>query len=127
MRKMTYMLESAYFENTGNGSFVYTPLPQKAQISSVNDILVFDFDNNGTNDLLLVGNNFEISTQLSRLDALHGSLFLNDPKRGFVEASNRFFDIPGACRNIEIISCKGEKHLVVTRNNDQPVFLKILK
>ncbi|MCW5518679.1 VCBS repeat-containing protein [Aureitalea sp. L0-47] len=124
MHKKVFTLESAYFENDGNGSFTHKPLPRKAQISSVNDILVFDFDNNGLNDLLLVGNNFEISTQLSRLDGSHGTLILNDSDRGFVEANNLHFDIPGASRDIEIMEYRGHNYLVVTRNNDQPVFFK---
>ena len=125
LNKKVYTLESTYFENKGDGSFVQKSLPLKAQISSVNDILVYDFDNNGLKDLLLVGNNFEISTQLSRLDASHGTLLLNDPDKGFIEVDNRFFDIPGACRDIEILEYQGEKYLIVARNNDQPVFLKI--
>ncbi len=127
LNKKVHMLESSLFVNQGDGTFVRKPLPSKAQISTVNDILVFDFDKNGYDDLLLVGNNFEISTQLSRLDASHGLLLLNDPDKGFVELNNQFFDIPGACRNIDVLNYENEQYLIVTRNNDQPVFLQISK
>jgi hypothetical protein len=74
-----------------------------------------------------VGNNFEISTQLSRLDASHGLLLLNDSDGKFKEADNWFFDIPGACRRIELLNHQDDTFLVIARNNDQPVFLKIKK
>jgi hypothetical protein len=124
-KKEVYLLKSSYFENQGDNTFKRYDLPFEAQISSVNDIAVSDFNNDGKKDLLLVGNNFEISTQLSRLDASHGLLLLNDSNGKFKVADTRSFDIPGACRNIEILNYQGEKYLVIARNNDQPVFIKI--
>ena len=126
-KREVYTLESSYFENLGDNTFRRHSLPFKAQVSSVNDIAVYDFNNDGKKDLLLVGNNFEISTQLSRLDASHGLLLLNDSNGNFKASSNRFFDIAGACRSIEFLNYQDEKYLVITRNNDQPVFLKINK
>jgi len=38
---------SSYFENDGKGSFRVKNLPQLAQVSSINDILVKDFDSDG--------------------------------------------------------------------------------
>jgi hypothetical protein len=120
-----FELASCYFENTGNGSFKKHPLPFAAQISSVNDIYVEDFNGDGFQDLLLVGNNFEISTQLSSLDASHGVLLLNDTKGNFTQAKDQKFDITGAARNIEKLRYQGKDYLIVTRNNDQPLFLII--
>ena len=120
-----YELASCYFENLGNGSFKKHRLPFSAQISSVNDIWIEDFNKDGYPDLLLVGNNFEISPQLSRLDASHGVLLLNDSKGNFTKAEGQEFDISGAARNISKLQYQGETYLIITRNNDQPLFLKI--
>ena len=124
-QEKAFELGSCYFENTGDGSFKKHLLPIAAQFSSVNDIWVEDFNNDGFPDLLLVGNNFEISPQLSSLDASHGILLLNDSQGNFYEAKGQKFTISGAARNIEKLEYKGEKYLIITRNNDQPLFLKI--
>lgn len=125
-KKEVYELRSCYFENTGNNSFIKRPLPFKAQVSSVNDMAVEDFNKDGYPDLFLVGNNFEISTQLSRLDALHGLLLLNNTKGEFSAVEPFNFSTSGACRTIKKLSYQGENILVITRNNDHPIFLKII-
>ena len=73
-----------YFENKNNREFIKKKLPQLAQISSINDIFVYDFNNDSYEDVLMVGNNYEVSTQLSKLDASHGELFLNDQQGNFL-------------------------------------------
>lgn len=124
-KKQVFQLATCYFENKGQGMFEMRVLPFEAQISSVNDIYAEDFNNNGFLDLLLVGNNFEISTQLSRLDASHGVLLLNDTRGNFIQPKGQNFDISGAARNIEKLQYQGDSYLIITRNNDQPIFLKI--
>lgn len=124
-QEKAFELGSCYFENTGDGSFKKHLLPFAAQFSSVNDIWVEDFNNDGFPDLLLVGNNFEISPQLSSLDASYGVLLLNDSQGNFYEAKGQKFTISGAARDIEKLEYQGENYLIITRNNDQPLFLKI--
>jgi enediyne biosynthesis protein E4 len=126
-KKQVFQLATSYFENVGQGMFKIRELPFAAQISTVNDIYSEDFNNDGFLDLLLVGNNFEISTQLSRLDASHGVLLLNDSLGNFVQPKGQKFDISGAARNIEKLQYQGDSYLIITRNNDQPIFLKINK
>lgn len=126
-KKQVFELATCYFENDGKGNFTKLPLPFAAQISSVNDIHADDFNKDGFLDLLLVGNNFEISPQLSSLDASHGVLLLNDTKGKFTKAGDQNFNISGASRTIERLKYQGEEYLVVSRNNDQPLFLKINK
>lgn len=120
-----FELASCVFKNNGDGTFTKEQLPIEAQISSVNDIWVEDFNNDGYPDLLLVGNNFEISPQLSRLDASFGTLFLNDSNGHFSHAKGQDFKISGAARKIAKLKYQDATYLIVTRNNDQPVFLKL--
>jgi hypothetical protein len=124
-KKQVYEFASCIFRNNGDGTFTKQQLPFAAQISSVNDIWVEDFNKDGSLDLLLVGNNFEISPQLGSLDASHGILLLNDSKGNFTRAKGQDFNITGAARTILKLEYQGEKYLIITRNNDQPLFLKI--
>ncbi|MEQ9424631.1 MAG: VCBS repeat-containing protein [Cyclobacteriaceae bacterium] len=127
MKKQVNELASCYFENDGNNNFVKHKLPADVQLSSVHDIAVDDFNSDGFQDMLLVGNTYEISTQLGRLDASHGTLLLNDQKGFFRTQKQQQFDIAGPARDIEQIEISDEDYIIVTINNDQPVFLKKLK
>lgn len=118
------VLSSCYFQNDGNLNFRMQVLPRSAQESSVNAIAVDDFNNDGYLDLLLVGNNYEISTQLGRLDASHGVLHLNDQSGFFKESSNQSFNVAGAARDIKKIKIRGDTYFIIALNNNRPILLK---
>jgi len=122
-RKEIFELSSMYFENNGKSEFLGQELPAIAQNSIVHDITSEDFDNDGFNDLLLVGNGYEISTQLGRMDASHGVLLKYHENGGFKWHSNMQIDIAGPARSIKPITIKNRKHYIITMNNDAPVFL----
>lgn len=124
VKKEVKLLSTSYFENIGRNRFRMHLLPADAQQSSVNKVFVDDFDTDGFMDVLLVGNNYEISTQLGRLDASHGVLLLNDRSGYFKSTSNQNFNIAGPARDIEKVIIRGDTYYVVTINNDRPIFLK---
>ncbi|HNP96212.1 MAG TPA: VCBS repeat-containing protein [Cyclobacteriaceae bacterium] len=124
MQKQTKTLLTTYFRNEGDGNFKPIELPPAAQQSTVNAIAIDDFNHDGYHDILLVGNNYEISTQLGRLDASHGVLLLNDRSGFFVEDKEQSFNVAGAARNVKKIKIKGGDYYVVAMNNDKPIFLK---
>lgn len=125
LKREVFMLETAYFENNGDSSFTKKELPLITQASSVQDIALHDVDEDGFQDVILVGNTYEISTQLGRLDASHGLILKNDGDGNFSFLTN--LNINGAARKIEKIKIGNTTELVVTRNNDTPVFLKKLR
>ncbi|BAO76112.1 VCBS repeat-containing protein [Winogradskyella sp. PG-2] len=123
-QKQVFVLESCYFENVGNSTFKTHKLPLLTQNSSINHILVDDLNSDGYKDVILTGNNFEISTQLGRLDASHGIALIND-KKGFFNTKNLpLFDIFGQVRDIEPLILNDEKIYVVGRNKDSLLFYK---
>ncbi|MEM6967020.1 MAG: VCBS repeat-containing protein, partial [Bacteroidota bacterium] len=69
---------SAYIENQGNGNFKMTPLPNEAQISSINDFVIQDFDGDKKMDVLLAGNLFPAEIETPRNDAGNGLLLKGD-------------------------------------------------
>ena len=127
MKKKVFELATCYFENVDNKRFIKHQLPFFGQISSVNDILVHDFNKDGYFDVLFAGNYYEISTQLSRLDASHGELFMNDKNGGFYHVPNQHVDISGVVRNLDIIAIDGVEYVVFARNNDSPLLLNLEK
>jgi hypothetical protein len=124
-KKEVAELASCYFENLGNGTFKKHKLPLQAQLSSVHDILIEDFNRDGYQDVFLSGNEYEVSTQLSRLDAFHGVLLMNDTKGGFNEVTNKTFDLPGPVRSLKKITINKKPCIIAGINNGKPVILEI--
>ena len=124
IKKEVTQLASMYFENNGDLTFKAAPLPLMSQISSVHDIHIEDFNNDGYLDVILIGNDYEISTQIGRLDSSKGILLINN-KNGFFEIEKRSkLNILGASRSIDTIRVSGTKYYVIGRNNDTPLFLR---
>ncbi len=121
IKRKVYALGTSYFENDGNGNFVTKELPWLVQSSTVNDIYVDRNDKETINEILMVGNNFEISTQLGRLDASHGFLLQNDESGNLSWKQN--LGISGAARTIEKINVNGKEEFIITLNNEAPIFL----
>ncbi|MBW1297106.1 VCBS repeat-containing protein [Aquimarina litoralis] len=118
IKKRVTELQSCYFINDGKGNFEKKYLPKEAQISCINTMYIDDFNNDSYLDILISGNNYELNTQLSRLDAFHGLLLINDQKGNFAPDKNSTFEIQGPARDIEKIVIKNQEHYLTTINND---------
>ncbi|PCE62569.1 FG-GAP-like repeat-containing protein [Sediminicola luteus] len=116
---------SVYLENTGSG-FKRHQLPVMAQLSSINQILVDDFDQNGTQDVLVAGNLHASEVETPRNDAGIGLLLSGDGKGGFtpIEARNSGFYTPGDVKDMKPIRIDGQNYIVAAKNNDYLQFVK---
>ena len=74
---------SVYIENLGNGQFKITDLPNVAQLSNLNDMLVRDFNGDGALDVLAIGNLYVSEIETPRNDAGTGLLLLGDGTGSF--------------------------------------------
>lgn len=74
---------SVYIENLGNGQFKITDLPNVAQLSNLNDMLVRDFNGDGALDVLAIGNLYVSEIETPRNDAGTGLLLLGDGNGSF--------------------------------------------
>ncbi|GGF41155.1 VCBS repeat-containing protein [Echinicola rosea] len=70
-------LKTLYLENTGN-TFTIHSLPIEAQFAPVYSIEVMDFDENGTLDFILGGNQTFTRLRIGAMDANYGQVFLGD-------------------------------------------------
>lgn len=75
---------NCYFENNGTGHFKVKILPMAAQISSINTILVDDFDKDGKKDLLMAGNLYGSEVETPRNDASYGSYLKGGSTGNFI-------------------------------------------
>ena len=77
--KQAYLFSTVIFIND-KGKFTIKKLPVEAQLSTVNGILVNDFDGDGKKDILIAGNKFDVEVETTPADASVG-LFLKGTDR----------------------------------------------
>lgn len=123
LKKRVYTLEHSVFINNGQLSFSSSSFPFLTQSASVKDLHIDDFNNDGSPDLYVVGNDHAVNTQLGRIDASHGTLLINNGQGSFYPAQKQLTPVSGLSRNVQKLTIKGKDHLLITRNNDTPVIL----
>ncbi len=116
---------SVYIENKGNGNFVLHQLPLKAQFSSINSIIINDFDNDKNLDILVAGNLYQSEVETARNDASYGLVLIGDGKGGFtpLEFEKSGVYIKGDVKNMASIVVKKKASILVGKNND---YLKLI-
>lgn len=117
---------SIYLENN-EGKFTAKPLPQLAQLSSINKFVVDDFNADGNLDVVLAGNLYNSEVETPRNDASFG-LFLEGNGTGDFTAKTMLesgLKIVGDVRDMELLSKNGEKHLLVAKNDDLMQMIKV--
>ena len=112
------------FINEG-GKFTAHPLPNEAQLSSVNDILAEDFDGDGKLDLLMAGNLFVSEPETPRNDAGMGIFLKGDGKGGFtwVPLPESGFFAGGDVRHLVRYQLASGQDAVLVANNNHLVQL----
>ncbi len=111
---------SIYLKNNGNGHFDIIPLPNEAQWSVVQDIVINDFNDDRILDLLLVGNEYVTEPVSGQIDASFSTLLLGDQQGNFSVMPNRKTGIwaGGDVRSALSIKLKQqEKLFVIARNS----------
>ncbi len=83
LRLKATMLQSCFLRNDGGGKFTMVPLPNEAQVSVINGMVVDDFDGDGNLDVLINGNDFGTQIGIGRYDAMNGLLLKGDGAGGF--------------------------------------------
>ncbi|MEP6736128.1 MAG: VCBS repeat-containing protein [Chryseolinea sp.] len=114
-----YSLSSKIFYNNNGVSFSAVDLPEIAQISTVNDILIDDLNGDTKPDLILIGNNYAQETLYGRYDASIGTMFMNDGGHRWKELDARetSFVIDGDSRYVRKAKTKEGHLIIVTINN----------
>ncbi len=120
---------SSYIENLGNGKFQLSPLPNFAQLSSINTIIAKDFNNDTIQDLLVAGNLFASEIETPRNDASMGLLLLG-------KGNGEFFEVPTQqskfiaskdVKNMSLLKTTNGSSVLIANNNDELQIFKINK
>ncbi|WP_152538393.1 VCBS repeat-containing protein [Aquimarina megaterium] len=117
---------SVYLENK-EGKFIIHKLPLEAQVSSINQILVDDFDEDGYIDALIAGNLHASEVETPRNDAGHGLFLKGDGTGKFkpISAAKSGLFIQGDVKDLAILQTDTTRYVVAAKNNDYLQFVRI--
>jgi len=111
-----------------NNNFKVVPLPFRAQISTINNILVMDINKDGNLDLITTGNNFSYKTQYTRQDASYGDVYFGDGlgKFAWQPSKQTGFFVKGQINDMaKLNENQTEMYILVGPNNDVPQLFKL--
>jgi hypothetical protein len=121
---------SGYFQNDGKGRFAFHAFPLIVQEAPVNAILCIDVDNDGHNDILLGGNEYQAGAMPGRYDASFGLYLKGDGKGNFepLSPATTGLIIDGDVKDLKLIMTgKQEKILIAAINNEPLKAFKVKK
>jgi hypothetical protein len=121
--KEVYTLKSMFLKNKGDFQFEIIPLPEDVDYSTINSVISGDFDHDEITELLLMGNHFNLNTQLGQLDANRG-LILKYMDNAFKVLNHHNLKVNGRVNSAHFIKVNQEKWLILGMNNDS---LKIFR
>jgi len=120
---------SGIFRNKDNKQFNFTPFKNTVQLSSINKILIEDFDDDGNKDLVLLGNLYASEVETPRNDASYGHFMKGNGEGNFkvMPAHESGLYVKGDVKDAAVIYIgakeKNNKSLLIAKNND---FLQLI-
>ena len=115
-----------FLENK-EGTFTTHQLPMEAQFSSINQILVDDYDKDGNLDAVIAGNLYVSEVETPRNDASFGYYLKGDGKGQFKaispEVSGMY--IKGDTKDMVEIKIRDKKYIIVAKNDDYLQFIEV--
>ena len=111
------------------GKFKNHPLPYQAQLSSINDFIIDDFNEDGIKDILAIGNLYNAEIETTRNDAGNGILLIGNGEGQFDSKLRKEtgFYAPSDAKKIIPLSINNQKGVLVGNNNDLLQYFKTNK
>ena len=120
-----HTLASGYLKNENN-TYTFVPFKEELQISPLTSFLKADFNSDGEEEVLVAGNYFGVSPHQGRFDSFPGALVYSNKDIAFGNMVGLDFN-QKSIRNLNLISLKEKKYLIVTINNDKAQVYKLEK
>ncbi|WP_308990793.1 VCBS repeat-containing protein [Mariniflexile litorale] len=117
---------TTYIENK-EGTFILHKLPNLIQFSSINQLLVKDFNKDGNLDILAAGNLYASEIETPRNDAGTGMFLAGKGNGTFTPISieNSGFYTPKDVKDLAFITIGKKQMVIVANNNDAIKFIQI--
>lgn len=107
-------------------SYQKIELPLEAQFSPIYSLLAIDFDNDGIQDLISGGNQFQVKPQFGRYDASSGWLFKGQIKEGqFSFEKGIDLQVKGQIRCIDFLEIDKVRYIFFAKYDDELEVYKI--
>jgi enediyne biosynthesis protein E4 len=113
----TGFFESGVLRNDGNGNWRFIPFEEKAQLSTINDVLIEDFDNDGIKDIIVCGNSSDAAVMVGTIDATAALMLKGNGQGGFKAVPHAVsgLSLRGECR--KMIYNKEKRHVIFLINS----------
>jgi hypothetical protein len=114
---------SGYFQNDGNGKFSFRAFPLIAQEAPVNAILYTDIDNDGNNDILLGGNEYQAAVMTGSYDASYGLCLKGNGKGNFepLSPARSGLIMDGDVKDLKLITTGRQEKVLIAATNNEPL------
>jgi len=115
--------KSCLLKNLGNGKFELHALPDAAQISSLNGMVVDDFNDDGNLDVAISGNDYGNEVFNGRYDAMNGLVLLGDGNGNFAPQTilQSGIFVPGDAKALIELRGRDNKYLLAASQNRGPL------
>lgn len=116
----TSFFTSGVLMNEGNNSFHFIAFPEKAQLSTTNDMVIDDMDNDGIKDILICGNTNDAAVMVGNIDAAGAQLLKGTGKGNFISVppSENGLSVRGEVRRIVYLKDKKASTVILLKNDD---------
>ena len=121
----TNFFESGVLMNEGNNTFRFIPFPEKAQFSTINDMVIDDIDGDGIKDILVCGNSNDPAVMTGVYDATSALLLKGSGAGNFtaVPAFEDGLNVKGESRKMVYLKDKG-MFIFLKNNAAAQLFMK---
>jgi len=105
--------------NNGDDTFKKVKLPTIAQTMPIMDAAPLDYNNDGFEDLVVVGNIYNTEVETPRLDNPYGLILVSNTKDGYnvVEPKDSGFYLNGNAKSVETITKNNKSYIIVAHND----------